>query len=227
MSINPDRIPLLKAQLIANKLRSLWQLGDQCLVVGSVRRLENMVGDLEYTAPLPIAGQEDDLFDVMQSTISQQGSLFGDGEEKKRSISGRAVAGFSRNFKFCNLLIEIPEELVGGKGPALFPIKVQIHRYTPSCRIQGVQQISNRGWIELMRTGPREFGQQFLLKWRAWHRIPDAIPASKEGFLCDREGKPVDTPTEQSCFSQVNNWRFIPPEEREHLADAMRSKRAS
>lgn len=225
MSENPDRIPLLKAQEIAIQLRKLWSMGDRtCLTVGSVRRLEKTVGDLEFTAPLPIDGQDDSLFEIMQETISRQGGLWAD---DKRSISGRAVAGFATGFKFCNLLLEIPDEMIGGTAPALFPIKVQIHRYTPSCTIAGAPQKSNRGWIEVMRTGPKEFNQMFLLRWRSWFHIPEGRDGSLEGFLRDRDGNPIDTPTEASCFSMLNNWRFIPPEERAELAESSRRRRTA
>lgn len=179
-----DRLPLIDALLAAECIAGMWGLDrEACPLVGSARRRAITVGDLEFIAPLPAPGVRDELFDRMDLTMGT-GGLFGEGTVPV----AKPLKGFKRGFGYCDTLVDVTNQATG-QG---FAIRVQIHRYAADG--------SNRGWIELMRTGPAEFGQFFLRAWKARHCIAPELEASIDGHLVNAARQRVPTPTEADAF---------------------------
>lgn len=199
------RLPLAMAQDAARALMILWNMpADSCMVVGSVRRGREEVGDLEFTARMPVDKDRDELYRSISGTIRTDG-LFGD--ETRRRTFGEAVEGFKPGFKYCSLNMTMV------RGDESYPIGVQIHRYAHGD--------SNRGWIEIMRTGPSEFGQIFLSRWKKHHGIPQDKQASIEGFLVDAGGQRVSVPTEVDAF-HLCGLQFIDPAKRDAICEQLK-----
>lgn len=224
MSQGP-RIKLSDAKRLCDDLFNIWGLDDRCVVVGSVRRGLPDVGDIEIIVPVEEIGSEDGwasalvgaalrgrkidyLFNRINGSMSnpwtdpkaQERSMFEPEpivvEPEPGQIVGRAVRGLKPGFLAANLELT-PTGLV---------VPCQLYRYTEA----------NRGWIELMRTGPAEFGQRFLILWKQRWNIPfgDDHKASIEGHLVNREGERVHTPTEAACFD-LCGMKYIDPTERD------------
>jgi hypothetical protein len=215
MSTGP-RIKLADANRLCSDLFNIWGLDDRCVVVGSVRRGLPDVGDIEIIVPVQEVKQRgDDQFDYLFNRINaSMSNPWTDPKARERSmfdpepmsgsvvepdpgqIVGRAVRGLKPGFLAANLEL-MPTGLV---------VPCQLYRYTES----------NRGWIELMRTGPAEFGQRFLVNWKRRYGIPfgEDHPASIEGHLVNREGQRVHTPTEAACFD-LCGMKYIEPAERD------------
>lgn len=199
------RLPLAMAQDAARALMNLWRMPtDSCMVVGSVRRGREEVGDLEFTARMPVDKDRDELYRSISGTLKTDG-LFGGTPNLK--TYGVAISGFKPGFKFCSLTMTLE------RGVESYKIPVQIHRYAHSD--------SNRGWIELMRTGPSEFGQMFLRRWKERHGIPPANQSSDEGHLLDASGARVSVPTEQAAF-ELCGLQFIDPGKRDAIGEIFR-----
>lgn len=81
------------------------------------------------------------------------------------------------------------------------------------------------GWLQLMRTGPADFGREFLIAWKARYSIPHECRASVDGKLVDAGGRPVATPTEESCFAACG-LDFVAPPDRERVAKRMEAARS-
>lgn len=226
MSDGP-RIPLARAVQAAAMVMQLWGMAaPSCAVVGSVRRRKADVGDLELIAPLPeaacaaafdpfdpqagkVEAGDDELYRRIFASADGQPDLF---NPSKPPPIARAIEGLKPGFRMCSLAVRLSG---GGVAPAV-EIPVQVFRYTPGDK-------GNRGWCELMRTGPGEFGQQFLVDWKRSFGIQGDNRASKDGFLVDPHGVRIPTPTEEDCF-RLCRRAFVPPEERdEHAARAQRA----
>lgn len=179
MSEGP-RIPLPVARAAAAKLMQLWGMAEPaCLVVGSVRREKPDVGDLEFIAPHK-DGPYDSLFDLINSTCADAEGMFASKPTAERFAVPEK--GLKRGFKFVSLACHMTRQ-DGSK----WVIPVQIHRYGAG----------NRGWIELMRTGPDEFGRLFLHEWKQkW----GGSKGSVDGHLVDGAGKPVKVESEAEAF---------------------------
>lgn len=201
------RVTLEQADRIAAALFTRWKFppGDTCAVVGSVRRRKPDVGDLELIAPW-CDPAKDWVYRAIAESMKAEGIFAG--SESERPV-GFPLEGLKPGFKACTLSIGM---LDSRSGETVW-MKVQIFRYVPGDR-------GNRGWIELMRTGPDEFGRWFLGRWKKAFDIPFGADgkASTNGFLVDRHGKPVFTPTEADCF-RILRLPHITPENREdHVA---------
>lgn len=143
---------------------------------GSVRRARETVGDLEFTAPAqPLGGKaslfeapaNDDLHDAIKATI-----------DKGHGVAGR---GLRPHFLAASLTMKMR----GEEGTITVP--VQVFRYTPA----------NRGWVEIMRTGPDEFGRLFLHEWKQrW----GGSKGSVDGHLVGSAGERIGVPTEAHAF---------------------------
>ncbi|MCC6295423.1 MAG: hypothetical protein IT469_01810 [Pseudomonadales bacterium] len=221
MSAGP-RIPLARALAAAQMAMRLWGMAaPACAIVGSVRRRRTEVGDIEIIAPLPevmsrpvdpfaepepVTEDNDHLFARIAATTRQEPDLFNPSPPPPLA---RVVRGLEPGFLACSL------ELKLAHAPAV-AIPVQIYRYTPA----------NRGWCELMRTGPTDFGMDFLVRWKARFGIAGEGKGSIDGHLVDSHQVRVPTPTEDDCF-RLCGMAFIPPEERdEHAASAGRRRAA-
>lgn len=219
------RIPLGRADAVAAAIMRLWDMNaPACAVVGSVRRRKAEVGDIELIAPLPEVctrpidplgpkpekptDATDPLYARMLATTGADAGLF---EPDPPPPVARAVEGLKPGFLAASLEVNIAG-IAGPADGAAMPIPVQVYRYTPGER-------GNRGWIELMRTGPREFGIWFLTQWKAAQECTGDRRGSIDGWLVDRYGVRVPTPSEDDCFRLIRR-AFVPPEERQAFVEA-------
>jgi hypothetical protein len=232
-------ITIVKA--LADQWKRQVQPGDPpnlgLAVVGSVARGSVKVGDLELIAPLPgpipqfpmndaptiekflkTYGtiEHDLLYTRIFATVKptpQQGSLWGSPQRKSDLCFVEPQMGFKPGFKYCDLLIDVPV-LCPELEETVAALSVQIHRYW-------LGPAGNRGWIQLMRTGPAEFGQYILTRWKEKQRLSSGVPGSVNGFLVDRDGKAVPTPEEADVFAAVG-IPFIPVDQRERFMERVR-----
>jgi hypothetical protein len=194
------RVPLENALALAVYVMQRWQMTvGPCAVVGSVRRNKPEVGDLEIIAPMPAAGDSDTLWFTIAGTLGGGGDLFS-GTKPALAVP---VRGFKRLFLHASLMVTAT-----GKGVTTV-LPVEIYRYA--------HDGSNRGWIELMRTGPADFGKWFLWQWKRRFEIPQDRQASIDGHLVDRDGERVETRSEGACFERLG-IEFIEPQAREEIA---------
>lgn len=226
MSDGP-RIPLARAVAAAQMVMQLWGMtAPGCAIVGSVRRRKPDVGDLELIAPLPEAAcrgfdpfepaeaptkvgeDEDELYRKIRASTDGEPDLF---NPSKPPPVARALEGLKPGFLMCSLVVRLA-------APPAVEIPVQVFRYTPGDK-------GNRGWCELMRTGPGDFGRQFLVDWKKSFNINPDNRASKDGFLVDPHGVRIPTPTEEDCF-QLCRRAFVPPEERDEHARRIAAREA-
>lgn len=184
------RIPLAEAKAVADRLFvALGMREPEARVVGSVRREKPDVGDIEIIAPAP-ATEMDWLFQAIGKvclTPEDEGSMF-----PRSGTIGKTVKGWKPGFAYCQLLLDSPA------------VKVDIFRYQPG----------NRGWIELMRTGPADYSERVLIDWkRKCGTLGTPKPGSVGGFLVDSMGNPRNTPTERSVFDLIG-IPFVEPKNR-------------
>lgn len=220
MSEGP-RILISEAVQVLDQIRGLWRCPG-LEVVGSVRRELPHVGDIEVIAEIPAMAmrkdarrQDDSLFAAINATMHNpwvedvKGGLF-DVRPESQPIEqlpriGKALRGLRPGFRACSIELD----------PWGKTIPLQVYRYTPT----------NRGWITLMRTGPGEFGIWFLGQWKKRWMINQDRQASVDGYLVDRTGKVIDTPTEADAF-RLCGLEWIPPQNRQRVAEAaMREKK--
>ena len=169
-------------------------------VCGSIRRKKEVCNDIDLVVPLPDPRSvgdphRDQVYMAIEDAFTradQGGRLLW----WQSDLLGRQVKGVRPGFKYC--------ELVGSFEGVQVPI--QIHRYVPG-------PLGNRGWIELMRTGPADFGPVFLGQWAKFNELPSGQQTSRDGYLLNREGDAVPTPTEDRCFAFAG-LMSIPPEKR-------------
>lgn len=201
------RLRLADALAAAECIRGMWGLdAPACALVGSARRETITVGDLEFIAPMPEAIANDDLFDRMDRTMQTEG-LFGAGTVPL----ARPLKGFRRGFLYCDTLVDLTNQATG-EG---LSVRVQIHRYAADG--------SNRGWIQLMRTGPAEFGEWFLRQWKSRHAIPPDQRASIDGHLVGPHGGRIPTPSEADCFVECG-MKYVEPDRRDGIAEVMKAQ---
>lgn len=201
------RIPLPRALDAARQLCELWGMrAPECMIVGGIRRRRQDVGDIDLVAPLPPAlwsgteteAHEDALYDSIAATVElrpRDRSLLEPEPVPGPKIIGREVKGLTRGFRCAELSIDVP-----GMGA----VAVQVSRYTRR----------NRGWIELMRTGPGELGRWFLARWKVHHQIPASREASVKGHLVDGRGNIIVVEDERDCFKYCG-LEWVAPEDRD------------
>lgn len=208
MSIG-DRIPLDKAKTAAAWLCQRWGVHPpDCAVVGSIRRGAPTCGDIDLLAPIPEHGKPDHLYQNIAWTmgVKQDGedkaSLFGapEREPNKNPMKGEVLNGLRPYFKGCAVRLANPST---GRS-----MQVNVGRYVPGSK-------GNRGWKELMMTGPQEFGIDVLAAWkRVCGTEGTPKPGSIDGFLCDGMGNIRATPTEVHVF-YLARMIALPPERRD------------
>jgi len=217
MSEGP-RLPHAKASAVAAALFEKWDLSGllpdhsaACVVVGSVRRRRDEVGDLEIVAPVPpaapgrkLTSADDPLFRRINASMSNpwvdesNALFFATASDAGPEPIGTAVRGLKPGFLACSLIIRPWPDV---------EIPCQIFRYTPD----------NRGWLLIDRTGPRDFGIWFLWRWKVRYGIPVADEqrrASVDGHLVDAGGNVISVPTEQEAF-RLAGVPYVPPEQRD------------
>ena len=187
-------------------------------VVGSIRRRRPDIGDIEIIAPMPraadpenVQSSEDRLFRELNLCISNpwvdgSGSLFESAPDTSRAF-GQAVRGLKPGFKACSLRLAAYGVDVG----------LDVFRY----------DALNAGWVKLCRTGPSEFGQWFLGRWKERMGIPvgsASHKASVDGYLVDARGQVVPVGTEAECFRLIGS-NYVEPERRDQMVEAMNARR--
>lgn len=207
MSVTDTRIPLATADKLAAWLMSRWAMDPgPCAVVGSVRRRSPDIGDLDFIAPMPAKDGRDWLCMAISADMDGDG-LFAGGPKKL----GYEVSGLRGWFKCTSVVIR------GQSGE----VKVQIHRYAPA-------PAGNRGWVEIIRTGPAEFGEEMLSTWKWVQGIGKEDKGSVDGFLVDQEGTRIWQDTELSVFNACKVLYLDPDGRRPELVlrvDQMHTER--
>jgi hypothetical protein len=198
------RIQIGIARQLAGDLFNRWGMSPAtCMIVGSVRRNCPDVGDLEFTAPLP-AGDADPLYDKISGTlIPTEGLGLFDCADAEPSRIGWANRGFKPGFAAASITVK--HRIIG-------MIAVEIYRYT------GGDQ-GNRGWVEIMRTGPRDFCTYFLDRWKTRHGIARDKHALVENQLRDMHGYVIPVPTEARAF-ELAGMDWVEPDRRGIVAEA-------
>lgn len=225
MSDGP-RIPLEKAEefVLAIFQRRLGFASieeaarDGVEVVGSIRRRRSDIGDIEIIAPMPraadpekVQSSEDRLFRELNLCVSNpwvdgSGSLFASAPDTSRAF-GQAVRGLKPGFKACSLKLAAYGVEIG----------LDVFRF----------DAHNAGWVKLCRTGPSEFGQWFLGRWKERMGIPVGDPkrqASIDGYLVDDRGQIVPVATEEEAFRLIGS-NFVQPDRRDAMVEAMATRR--
>lgn len=201
MSTGP-RIPLADADRAVAWIFARWNLSQaQCHVVGSVRRRKDYVGDIELIAPLRDKHNDPEHASIARTMEGFIPDSLLSIVEPAETI-GRAVKGLKPGFKAASIEVR-------RRDGSYLP--VQVYRYTPD----------NMGWIMLMRTGPGEFGEWFLGKWKDHWLIPRGDAghvASKDGHLVDAQGRVVPVPSEEAAFEKCG-LKFVPPDRRAAVMD--------
>lgn len=187
--------------------------------VGSIRRERQSIGDIDLLAPMP-GPQEpaDHLQRALASAFrcakpavnpvkvvahpSTVGTLFAVPRPREATVQpfellrpgeaplGELVRGGGPGFRMARVRLE------AGPAPG---IHVEFHRFDP-----GPQ--GNRGWIELIRTGPAEFGHAIVSRWQHVRGKPYE-PGSVGGYPLDQAGNRIAVPNEDDAFKLVG----IPP----------------
>lgn len=231
MSDGP-RFTLEQGRRVADALFERWGLSGlreggvpECVVVGSVRRQRPDIGDLEIIAPVPDGlpdsptPADDPLFRRINATMEtpwadERAPLFGPEAVTPENPVGRIVKGLRPGFLAAS--IDVIPWKDAGHPMAGTVLRVEVYRYTKH----------NRGWIMLMRTGPSEFGQWFLGRWKKAMGIPVGgdDPASVNGHLVTSSGRVFPVETEEDCF-RVIGTPPIAPEDRGPFMERMRASR--
>ncbi len=183
-------------------------------IVGSLRRGCPTVHDVDLLAPLPEPGRPDVLYEAVRALFGDKKAaaanpLFGT-VAAPGSAWGEVQSGLSEAFKKLTLLVPLPGDAAspdpGWWQP--FSLKIEVHRYTPG-------PLGNRGWIEMIRTGPGGkddqigFGEMMLIRWK--RRNPGG--RSIDGWPCYQDGSRHPVADEAAAFRATGlNW--VPPHER-------------
>jgi hypothetical protein len=202
------------ARTIAQRLMShLGLVEPAAMIVGSIRREKPEVGDIEIIAPLPAEAEDDKLYRALRDCLepadapSPTNSLFAGAEMPRprfRTI-GRVVQGCKPLFKSCRFILHLKPETI--RDLPARELQVDLFRY----EVGGGGNPSNRGWIELMRTGSGEFSTAFLMAWKnARGILGTAEQGSQSGYLVDERGQKRHTPNECAAF-QVVGLVWVPP----------------
>ena len=197
----PTKIRLDHAEGGARYVRN--QLGlEDCLVAGSIRRRVPWVKDIELVCAMPGPGEPDTLLQrirdifVCPVEVAAAPSLWtslapaSDITMPAKSI-GVGIKGVREEFRYCQLRVQAPSD------KAVW-MNVDIFRYDP-----GPQ--GNRGWIELIRTGPADFSKNALIRWKKLTQ-----GKSDQGYPITADGRRVPVPSEEAAFALLE-WPWIHP----------------
>lgn len=222
----------------------------QLEVAGSMRRLKEMVGDLEALTLLPAAFEEpfeagdalrDEADQEQQDHPAEAGKL-GYFDDPLLRVLNRIVDNpFPRPARAPAVLWmpqepEPPEPTPRVLGRAVKGLKPGFRMCQIALRPKQVPEFMleiNRatrdgyGWRLIETTGPAEFGKEFLVRWKRRHGIPfgrEDCPASVKGQLVDGGGRVVSVPTEGSAFAACG-MDFVRPEDRERWIERVSVER--
>jgi hypothetical protein len=202
-----ERLPIERAEAAAGAIFRMWGLSEPYYqVVGSIRRRRPTVGDIEIIGPAQPEGESAGLFsggacDTLHDAIAAS------------VAKGRVevVRGLKPHFLACSLLVKLKDTQAG----TLLRFPLDVFRYAADG--------SNRGWIELMRTGPSELGILFLARWKFVHGISPEGKASIDGHLVDALGNRIATPDELTCWEKCD-LRYVEPERRDEYTEAWKRR---
>lgn len=198
MSAGP-RIPLALADRAAAYLIEAWEIRD-AMIVGSVRRRRENVGDLEIVTTHERT-DDDRLCRILRSAAAHQDGLFAEPADVPPIEIER---GLKPGFKACAIVAFVRVEGVGN-----LRLPVQIHRHEPG----------QRGWLVLHRTGPSEFGKWVLGQWKRDRGIPPERKGSVDGYLVDYHGARVPIHDENEIFDRLGIARIAPERRDEFVAN--------
>lgn len=203
MSTGP-RFQLDYARRVARQLVATLTNSISLEVVGSVRRESETVGDLEFIAPLPADEANDTLYLDLAKRFYldgappiETGGLFSAPVERESKI-GEPRRGLNPGFKYAGVTLRL-------KVPAPAEMAIEFYRYTPG-------PTGNRGWIQLIRTGPAEFSHRMVMRWQALRGDRERA-GSADGFPLDINGHPIAVPDENAAFALLR-LPFIEPKDR-------------
>ncbi len=193
----------------------VWRLLDlddgDCSIVGSLRRKESTVGDVELLCPLPRADEPDTLLArIRECFVSERepASLFCPDNKPVVAERGVIVKGANAGFKYCQLRAYLRDHDQ--------TMTVELWRYDTGPR-------GNQGWQSLIRTGPRQFGQACLslhLRNRDGAKFAGRHKASDGGYPLDADGRPIPVPDERAAFKLLG-IPYIEPERRASKVSAI------
>lgn len=185
-------------------LRSAWRMDERhCPAVGSFRRGLPDVGDVELLAPLPARGEDDGVYEHIARNcprVANPGLFEGSPRRDDNDQFCQALRGLKPHFLEAALRVTLREAATGQD----YSIPVQIYRY----------HRENRGWIEVLRTGPAGFGKAILARWRMVHGLPSDVKCSQDGYLQLGSGRPATTHSEDDVF-RLADLPFIAPWQRD------------
>ena len=111
-----------------------------------------------------------------------------------KDFIGLAMKGAKDGFRYCQL--NVPSKVCPDVA-----INVDIFRYDPG-------PMGNKGWIELIRTGPGDFSKRAVTRWTQL-----TMGHSEGGYPRYRDGVAIPVPTEEEAFKLLR-WPWIEPWER-------------
>lgn len=189
MSSTGRRMTLAQAEAIVARLQETYFGGSSggggAIVVGSVRRRCETVGDIELILPPGLPGAVDRIERDTRPKIGSAAKLFDPpAEEDPRRF--RLVRGGKEAWKSRQL-----EHVEGGW-------RLDLYR---ADRL-------NLGSMMLIRTGPAEFSRRFVTSLRGRGL------RHEDGYVRDRAGDIVPCPTEEAAF-RLAGMPILAPEDRE------------
>ncbi len=99
---------------------------------------------------------------------------------------------------------------------------------SPTLVLRTLRESANTGrWFGW--SGPSEFGQWFLGRWKERMGIPVGDPSRKasiDGYMVNAGGTIVPVASEEDAFRLIGA-NFVPPERRDAMVEAMAARRGS
>lgn len=184
-------IPYEAAMEAAAVLAARWRFSPSVAFVGSLRRQEKVVHDLDVVAPRADKAS-DQLYIAIDESLERPGALFG---AEGPAALGVSVRGHRRGFLAASYRLTFPTTPPVAMG-------VNVSRYTED----------NRGWQMIYRTGPRCFGMAFLVAWKKRFDIAKGGHALVEDHLRDDRGIVVPVPDEETAFALCGMKWVVPPQ---------------
>jgi DNA polymerase/3'-5' exonuclease PolX len=223
MSVSARRIPLEQARSVAAAVIGQWLVpspADNALpleqrlmafadkgvmLAGSIRRQLATAGDIEIVAPL-----HDSAEDVAQEHRRIDGTLLPDngGLYPPAGTWAKAVKGFRCSGRYTQFVVypRLLHKSMFGDVEGTEPdggVKVDLWRYRPG-------PFGNKGWIQLIRTGPDDFGPACLARWKRITRGG----LSQHGFPHrTATSPPIPVPDEGAAFALLE-MPYIEPRDR-------------